>query len=54
MVPWSGSTRRITARASEVLPHPDSPTSASTSPLCMSNETPSTASTGFARRFRAA
>src|SRR5207247_413974 len=48
--PAAGSRSRITARAIEVFPHPDSPTRASTSAGRTSNETPSTAWT--TRRVR--
>src|ERR1035437_8136713 len=40
-----GAITRIRANATDVLPHPDSPTSATVSPACTANETPSTART---------
>ena len=43
IVPATGSTSRIAVWAVVVLPHPDSPTSASISPSATENETPSTA-----------
>ena len=54
IVPDSGSTRRRIDWAVVVLPLPDSPTSASISPLRSENETPSTAWTArFGRRAAA-
>ena len=48
----SASTSRSTACAVVVLPHPDSPTSATSSPAASASETPSTACTDALRRRR--
>src|SRR5215207_3421292 len=44
-LPLVGVSRRISSLASVDLPHPDSPTMPSVSPLCSWNDTPSTALT---------
>ncbi len=43
--PERGTSMRMTAWAVVVLPHPDSPTSATSSPAATVSETPSTART---------
>ena len=51
IAPDTGSTRRSTAWAVVVFPQPDSPTSATSSPLPTASDTPSTACTAcFGRR----
>ena len=50
--PCTGRSRPMIVRASVVLPQPDSPTSASTSPSRTSRSTPSTARAGACRRRR--
>ena len=45
--PFSGTINPMIARAVVVLPQPDSPTRARTSPSCSVSETPSTRSTGW-------